>query len=209
MCLPTGRAHGGDLVVECRPVLGQHLRAVDHDIDFVGTHVHCIADFCEALRKGREARGEAGGDGGDGDIGAFQRLHRGGHHGGINADGTDGGHGGEAEAGDDVIAQRALRLGAEAVDAARRVVTRQGREVDALEGLHKPCGLVVLLDRAACGEARGAALRGGEVHLHVLEPVEGQGCSGVARDGGEAGRSADRAKFVHIHKLSQTVLLPS
>jgi hypothetical protein len=84
-----------------------------------------IADFGKPLRQRREARGKARGDGGHGNARSFERLHGMGHHGGIDADGADGGHGGKAQRLHDVIPQRAPRLGAEAVDTARRVVSGQ------------------------------------------------------------------------------------
>jgi hypothetical protein len=89
----------------------------------------------------------------------------------VHADGA-GGQVVQAQGLHQVGAQRAHRLHAQALDAARGVVAAEGRQVDALDRLDQPGGLVVLLDRAAVRQAGGAAVGGVAVDLEVVDPAQ-------------------------------------
>jgi hypothetical protein len=80
----------------------------------------------------------------------------------------------------DIVAQGLARLGAQALDAAGRVIARQGGKVDARQRLEQPCGLPVFLDRAARADGGGASLEGGAVHADTADPVEIERIAGIA-----------------------------
>ena len=66
----AGRAKRPDLVVERRPVAGQHVRAGDDDVDLLRTRLDRGLDLRQPLRKRREARRKAGRDRGNRDTAA-------------------------------------------------------------------------------------------------------------------------------------------
>ena len=145
--------------------------AGDDDVDLARSLADRVADLLEPELQRHEAGGKAGRDGGDRNARAVERPDGGRDHGRIDADGGDGRRRvGEAEGGEEVVAQRAARLGAEAADALGRVVAGERGEIDAGQRLHQPGGLVFLLDRAAGGQRRGAALDRAGVDADALEP---------------------------------------
>jgi hypothetical protein len=98
------------------------------------------------LLQGREAGRKAGRDGGDRNPRALERLDRRPNHGRIDADrGHCQAQVGKIERYKQFFAERMTRLGAQPPHAARRIVPRQRREVDASHRLHEPCCLVFLL----------------------------------------------------------------
>ncbi len=155
----AGLAHRRDLVVERAPVAAEHMGAGDDDVDLARALADRVADLLEPQLQRHEAGGKAGRDGGDRNARAVERPDGGGDHGRVDADRGDGRRSVfEAERGEEVVAQGAARLGAEAADALGRVVAGERGEIDAGQRLHQPGGLVFLLDRAAGGQRRGAAL---------------------------------------------------
>ena len=169
---PAGFAHRRDLVVERAPVAAEHVSAGDDDVDLTRALGHSVADLLEPLLQGREPRGKAGRDRSDRNPRALERPDRGGDHGRIDADRSDRKPEiGNVERGENLVAQRAARLGAEPAHALGRVVARERRQVDASHRLHEPGGLVFLLDRAAGGQRRGPSFDRAGVDADTLEPV--------------------------------------
>ena len=72
--------------------------------------------------------------------------------------------------GEQVVAQRPARFGAEPADAARRVVAGERRQVDAGHRLHEPGRLIGLLHRAPRDKRRRAPLDRARVDADALEP---------------------------------------
>ena len=156
-------------------------------------------DLGEPQLQRREAGGKGGGDRGDRNAGAFERPDRRLDHRRIDADRADRRRVvGEAERGDEFVVERPARLGAQAAHAARRVVAGERRQVEAGQRAHQPRGLVVLLDRAASGQARGAALDGAGVDGDRLEPRRFERDAGVAQTivARRGGRRRDLARLV-------------
>ena len=123
-------------------------------------------------------------------------------HGRIDADRADRGREiREAERGEKLVAQRPARLGAEAAHALGRVVAGERGQVDAGHRLHEPGGLVFLLDRAAGGQRRRAALDGARVDADALEPV---GSERHARIAGAIVPRPSRVGDSLVHGASQT-----
>ena len=169
---PAGLAHRRDLVVERAPVAAEHMGAGDDDVDLARALADRVADLLEPQLERHEAGGKAGRDRGDRNARAFERLDGGRDHGRIDADRADRRRRvGQPERGEEVVAQRPPRLGAEAADALGRVVAGERGEIDAGQRLHQPGGLVFLLDRAAGRQGRGAALDRARVDADALEPV--------------------------------------
>ena len=171
MRLAAGLAHGADLVVERLPVLLEHMRAGDDDVDLARALADRIADFLQPQRQRRQPGGKAGRDRGDRNAGALERLHRGRHHRRIDADRADRRHVIEAERLDEIAAERIPRLGAEPLDARRRVVAGKRGQVDAGDRLDEPGRLPLLLHRAARRQRRRAPLDGGKIHARALDPI--------------------------------------
>ena len=93
------------------------------------------------------------------------------HHRRIDADRADSRHVIEPKRLDEIAAERIPGLGAEPLDAARRVVAGERGQVDAGDRLHQPRRLPFLLHRPPRGHRRGAPLDGGKVHARILDPV--------------------------------------
>src|SRR5439155_16035403 len=108
----------------------------------------------------------------DGDPGVLERLRRRRNEGVVQAHGPDlDAELARAEGVEDVPADRALRLGTESEHVGRGVVALQGCEVEAGDGTEQPGGLPFLLDRAARGDRRGAALHGALVHAQGADQI--------------------------------------
>ena len=147
------------------------MAAGDDDVDFRRARLDAFLDLADAQVEGRQARRKTGGDGRDGDGRARQRLDRRRHHLVIDAD-SPGGQRRQAERVEDIGAHGGAGLGAEAADAAGRVVTGQCRQVNERDRAGKPGGLVGFLDRPAARQRGSAAFDGRGVGLHPCDPVE-------------------------------------
>ena len=77
---------------------------------------------------------------------------------------------GHAESFEDVFAHRMGGLRAQAFDAAGRVVAGERGQVHEGDGAQKPCGLPILLHRAAAAEGGGAVFETGQIGLHGFNP---------------------------------------
>ena len=103
-----------------------------------------------------------------------------GHHLVIDADRADA-QAADAQAGLQVGTHRLQGLGAQPAHAARRVVARQRREVDALHRLEQPRGLEFLLHAAACRQTLHAAGHGRRIDAHGGHAVEIERRAFIAR----------------------------
>jgi hypothetical protein len=160
------------------PVVRQCVAAADDDVHLLRPIGHRQLDLAQLGLHRRQAGGEAGGDHRHRDATACQLLHRGRHHRVIDADRTHL-QVGQPQRFQQVGPQRVARLGAQALHAAGRVVAGQGGEVHALDGLHQPGRLVILLHRAPRGQAGGAAHDGGLVDPHGAHAREVEFGAGV------------------------------
>src|SRR6185295_4954505 len=144
-------------VVQRLPVTGEHVRARDDDVDFLGSGRYRGSNLVYALLERVEPRGETGRDGRDGDVRAGEGLHRRRHERVIDAHGADlDVQVRDAERVDEVRADGAPRFGAEPDDVPRGVVALERRQVHAGDRAEQPRGLPFLLDGAARGD-RGRA----------------------------------------------------
>ena len=88
----------------------------------------------------------------------------------------------DAERVGEIVAQRMTRFGAQPSDVARRVVARQRREIHQRDRAEQPRGLPFLLDGAARGDGRRAALDGAPIDANRPHDVEVERHSGIAFD---------------------------
>jgi hypothetical protein len=121
---------------------------------------------------------------------ALQHLHRRLDHLVVHADGAGGQrHVLQAQGLDQVGAQRAHGLHAQALDAARRVVAGQRSQVDQADGLDQPRGLEFLLDRAAVRQTGRAAVGRALVDVDMVDPAQVQWDRFVALEVGDDGHN--------------------
>ena len=174
-------AHRAHLIVERRPVLGEHVGAGDDDVDLLGAGGHGCVNLADALLERRKTGGKAGGYRRHRNPRAFERIERGLDEGVVDADGShsDGQPVG-AHRLEQVGPDRAPGLGAEPPDPAGSVVAREGGEVHQGDGAKQPCRLPFALDRPAGPERRRAPLDRAAVDPDLLDPVELEGHAGVA-----------------------------
>ena len=192
----AGLAEVAHLVVECLPVAGEDMFAGDDDVDLGRTVSDRGFDLAQLHVMRDKARGETGGDGGNRNAGSGQRLRRGGDEAMIDADsaGMESAIA-HAQAFENVRPHGMNGLGAEPLDATRRIVAAQRGEVDAGHGLEQPGGLGILLHRAAARKRCDAALCSGEIDAQAIDPVTVEGKARVAHvmgQGNDVGLSHDR-----------------
>lgn len=173
MSVTAGGTEIAHLVIECLPVARQHMLAGDDDIDFLGAIGDGGFDLAQLHVMRDQAGRKTGGDGCHRDTGPFERLDGGGNETMIDAHGTGRDTAtAHADRIEQILAHRLARLGAEPLDALRRVVAIERREVDAGNGFQQPGGLRVLLHRAATGQRRNATLGGRQIDALVQHPAK-------------------------------------
>src|ERR1700720_2250309 len=86
----------------------------------------------------------------------------------------------DAERVDQILAQRATRLGTQAQHVARSVVTLQGREIHARDRPQEPRGLPFLLYGAARGDSGGAAFDSAAIDAQRADDIEIERHAGIA-----------------------------
>ncbi len=171
MRLATGFAHGGNFVIKRGPVLCQHMLAGNDDVDFVGTLLNRIGDFCKAQWQRCQACRKTCCHRGYGNAGAFQCFDCMGYHGRINTD-CAGGYAciEKAEGFQNIITHRTARFSAKSAHTPGSVVTSKCGKVDALDCTDEPCCLIFFLDRTTCRQRRSATFRGAAVHDNIFKP---------------------------------------
>ncbi|MNL41722.1 hypothetical protein D3C87_1641450 [compost metagenome] len=121
----------------------------------------------------------------------------------IDADGPGGDTAAaHAERIENVLPHRLARLGAEPLDAFRRVVAIERRQVDAGHGLQKPRGLRVLFHRPAARQRRHAPFGSRQIDALIDHPAEIEFRAIIARPVVTRGR---RCHGFHGHSLHSKV----
>ena len=86
----------------------------------------------------------------------------------------------DAESGRNISTQRPLRLSAQPLDPARRVVAAQCGQVDAADRLNQPRRLIFLLHGPPRDKTGRTAVRGIAVDAEMAQPVQVKGAAFVA-----------------------------
>ncbi len=160
------------------------MRARDHDVDLLRARRDARLDLREPRTEGTQPRREPRAHRRDRNVAARERGDRDAHQLVIHAHRRHGDpemH--RAERVQDVVAHRFARLRAQTPHIARRVVAREGGEIDERDGAQQPRRLPILLHRAPRGDRRRAALHRAPVHADRIDDVEIERHTGIPRVG--------------------------